>query len=74
MTRKIDTLLALMRNEQWEDALRFAAKFPRLGAEKLAITRAKDCLNNPRFYVELGIDIPAAIEAGKSALIARYLR
>lgn len=74
MTRKIDTLLAFMRNEQWEDAIRFAARFPRLGMEKPAITRAKDCLNNPRFYSELGMDIPAAIEAGKSALIARYVR
>lgn len=74
MNRKLDTLLELMRAERWEDAIRFAAKFPRLGDEKAAITRAKDCLNNPRFYVELGVDVPKAIEAGKSALVARYVR
>lgn len=73
MQKKIDTLRAMMKANDWESAIKFAAKFPRLGESKTAITRAKDCLNNPKFYIQMGFDVNQAIKAGKSALISRYI-
>lgn len=72
MQKKLDTLREMAMNGKWHEAIKFAAKFPRLGNEKIAITRAKDCIVNPRFYESLGYDIEATIELGIVALKARY--
>jgi len=72
MERKIDTLRAMMREGLWHDAIRFAAKFPRLGNEKVAITRAKDCIVNPRFYESMGRNIEEEIHLGIIALNNRF--
>ena len=71
-TKKIDTLRSLMRNESWSQALSLAAKFPRLGNEKAAIVRAHECVVNPSFYRQLGVDTDQAIQAGIAALKDRY--
>ena len=71
-TKNIDILRGLMAGGKWQEAIKYAAKFPRLGAEKDAILKARDCINNPRFYVQLGQNIEANIEAGRQALIAKY--
>lgn len=72
MEKKIDTLRRMMESGEWNDAIKFAAKFPRLGNERDDILLARDCINNPRFYVQLGKDIDVCIEAGKAALIKKY--
>lgn len=61
-----------MQEEKWHDALRFAAKFPRLGEHRDAILRAKDALNNPDFYKQIGKNPDLLISLGKSALIEKY--
>ena len=69
------TKLSILREHiafgRWFDALRLAASFSDLGEHRVDITRAHGCLSNPRFFAQIG-DCGAAIEAGKSALIARY--
>lgn len=71
-TKKIDTLREFMKQESWPQALSLAAKFPRLGNEKAVIVRAHECLVNPSFYRQLGVDTEQAIQAGIAALKARY--
>lgn len=72
METKLSQLLKLMATEQWESAIKIAAKFPRLGGHKEPITRAASALLAPAFYASMGRDVPAILEAGKQALIARY--
>lgn len=72
MRTKLSTLLELMDAGEWEKAIRLAAKFPALGKQRDDILRAKDALNLPAFYEQLGRDPSALIEAGKSALLSRY--
>lgn len=69
---KIDTLRNLMNAGDWPAAVRFAAKFPRLGAERDAILRAKDALNNPEFYRQIGQYPDSLFEAGVQALTLRF--
>lgn len=56
----------------WTAALRIAARFPRLGEERDAITRAWAALQHPDFYRQLGIDPEAAVRDGIAALRERY--
>lgn len=72
MEKKIDILRKMAEEGKWIDAIKFAAKFPRLGKDKVAITRAKDCIVNPRFYISLGYDPEKEIQLGIAALRARY--
>lgn len=72
LVKKIDILRGHMQAGRWDDAIRLAAKFPRLGEHKVAITRAADAINHPDFHRQLGRDIQQLVEAGKAALIARY--
>lgn len=72
METKLSKVKAAMALGDWEQALKLAAKFPILGAHKLAITKAADAIKHPRFYQQTGRDIPALIEAGKTALIEKY--
>ena len=70
--KKIDILRDLMKDEKWKEALSLAAKFPRLGCDKAVIVRAHECIVNPSFYRQLGVDTEQAIQAGIAALNARY--
>ena len=74
--RRSDTKLASIREamaaDDWEEALRIAARFQRLGEHGAAIRTARDALNNRRFYEQLGKDVDQLVEAGIVALKARY--
>lgn len=72
MQTKLSKLIAMMKAGEWDAAIRFAAKFPDLGDEKANITRAKDALLNPRFYEQLGRNVPELIAEGRAALLRRY--
>ena len=69
MQTKLSHLLDLMASGDWSAALRFAAKFPRLGDHRDDILRAKDALLQPESRVRAGChpnlassrDDPAAI-------------
>ena len=72
--RKIDQLAALMRAGDWERAIKFAAKFPRLEQHRDAILTASSALLAPRFYADMGRDPQALVAAGVAALKERYSR
>lgn len=72
--KKIDQLAALMRAGEWNKALKFAAKFPRLGQHRDAILTASSALLAPRFYEGMGRDPQALVAAGVAALKERYTR
>ena len=72
METKISKLRAAMAANDWILAMRIAAKFPRLGAEKAAITRAHDAKLRPDFYRQIGKNPCALFEEGKAALVRRY--
>lgn len=72
MDKKINTLKALMAAEQWEKAIKFAAKFPRLGNERDAILSASAALLSPGMYRGMGRDPAMLVATGKAALMARY--
>lgn len=53
-------------------ALRIAAAFPRLGAEKQAITQAWAAMQNPGFYRQIGKDPEELIGDGMQAMALKY--
>lgn len=70
--RKLDAVVAAMRTENWREAIRLAAKFPRLGPQARAIMQAHEAYTRPDFQRQLGRDPQQLIEAGKAALQERY--
>jgi len=72
METKLQTLKDAAARQDWQGALRIAAKFADLGEHKAAIVRGHEAYGNARFAKQLG-RIPANdIEAGIAALCARY--
>jgi hypothetical protein len=72
MKKKIDILREHIAAEEWKKAISLAAKFPRLGTYKEAITRAHTAYTNPRFITQIGHDIEECKRLGIIALIASY--
>ena len=72
MDTKLSAVTAAMDAGDWQRAIALAAKFPRLGAHRNAILDAHSAYTNPRFLVQIGRDVDACIDAGKSALVAAY--
>lgn len=72
MTKKVDTLKKYMADGEWEAAIKFASKFPRLGDHKDVIKRASSALLSPSFYASMGYDVPALVKQGQQALLERY--
>jgi hypothetical protein len=70
--KKIDTLRRFMAAEDWENALRLAARFQDLGGERVPITRGWEALKRPSFYRALGQDPDAHVRAAVEALRRRY--
>jgi len=72
MQTKLQTLKDAAARQDWQGALRIAAKFADLGEHKAAIVRGHEAHSNARFAQQLG-RIPANdIEAGIEALCTRY--
>lgn len=69
---KLSILRDHMARDEWQDAIRLAARFPRLGAYRNAILDAHAAYTNPRFLAQLGKDIEATKRAGVAALKAAY--
>jgi len=59
----------MMAAGQERDALRLAASFPRLGEEKLVITRAWAATTNPGFYQQMGKNPEDLYRAGIDAIL-----
>ena len=74
METKLSALQAAMQSDNWQLAIRLAARFPRLGEHRNAILDAHGAYTNPRFAAQLGRDIEALKTLGRAALVARYTR
>lgn len=70
--KKIDVLKELINANEWQKAISLAAKFPRLGEHKEAITRAHMAYTNPRFLVQIGKNVEECKQSGCDAIIAAY--
>lgn len=57
---------------RWQEAIRLAAQFQDLGAERAAILDAHAAYTNPRFMLQLKRDLEALKRAGREALERRY--
>ena len=55
----------------WRNAVRIAARLPRLDKHRAAILDAQGAYENPRFYAQIGRDAETLIEAG-AALRERF--
>ena len=69
---KLAKIREAMRDERWDDALRLAARFQRLGEHAAAIKRATNAIANPALYEELGYDLARVRADGIAALKERY--
>ena len=72
MQTKLSKIVELAAAEDWQGALRIAARFQDLGDAKAAIMRAHEVSANPAFYRQLGHNPAALIAAGIEALKTRY--
>lgn len=73
METKLSKLRAAAAVGDWHSALRIAARFPQLGAERGAILDAHLAITNPRFCVGIKKDPAALVAAGIAALRTRYV-
>lgn len=69
---KASAVRALMAAGSWQEAIRLAARFPRLDVHRAAILDAHAAYTNPRFMVQIGKDIEALKDQGKAALVDRF--
>jgi len=72
METKIARLRAAMAAGDVAGALRIAARFPRLGAERERIQRGWMAVSRPEFVRELGRDPDALVADAANALRERY--
>lgn len=72
MKTKISIVHEHMAAGRWQEAIRVAARFPKLGAERAAILDAHGAYTNPRFFAQLGKDVEALKQAGHRALVLKY--
>ena len=71
-TTKRARLERLLADGAWADAIKFAAKFQDLGAERGAILSAREALLRPAFQRQIGRTPETLISNGKAALRRRY--
>lgn len=69
---QLEILRGHMARGDWHSAIKLAASFPQLGAEKVPITRAWEAIARPDFCRQLKRDPVVLIEDGKDALRRRY--
>lgn len=69
---KLSKLKEAFYNEDYEEAVSIAAKFPRLGAERDDILTAHECFKRPRIYKQMGRDVEELKKKGIEALRHKY--
>ena len=75
MIKKSDIVKNAVRDQDWKKALQIAKDF-RIGVtreERDKMARAYECMVYPDFYRQIGTDIRAAIEQGKS-VVEKYVK
>lgn len=68
MKTKIEQLRELMARGDWNAAIIFCAKFPRLGAYRDAILDGREAILRPDFQRQLGREPSVLIAAAEEAL------
>jgi hypothetical protein len=71
-TTKLAGVRRAMAAGDWEQAIKLASKLRSLGRHQKAIDRAKDFLNNPTTYEQLGYDRTQVIDAAIAALKDKF--
>ncbi len=69
---KLARIREAMRTESWDEALKLASRFQRLGEHSEAIQRAANAIASPETYKSLGYDLTKIRDEGVAALKARY--
>ena len=72
MKKKIEILHEHMDADEWHQALRLAASWPRLGQHRERIQRGWEAKARPEFYRQIGRDPDALVADGIQALRERY--
>ena len=72
METKLQKLKECWNTGDMLGALRIAAKFPRLGAEKTAITRAWEASQRADFYRQIGRDPEELVNDGFAAMRTKW--
>lgn len=68
MIKKSDIVKEAVREQDWKKALQIAKDF-HIGVtqeQRSKMARAYECIVHPDFYRQIGVDIPEAIEQGKT--------
>jgi hypothetical protein len=71
-TTKLARVRQAMAAEDWELAIALASKLRSLGKHQMEIDRAKDFLNHPAMYEQLGYKRTEVIEAAIAALKNKF--
>jgi len=69
---KTSIIVGHMASGDWRNAIRVAARLPRLDKHRCAILDAQGAYENPRFYAQIGKDAGTLLEAGAAALCERF--
>ena len=72
MDTKLSKLKAFAASGDWVAAIRVAARFPQLGAQRGAILDAHLAITNPRFCLAIKKQPDTLVAAGIAALRVRY--
>lgn len=72
METKLSAVKKQMALNNWQEAIRLAAKFPQLGEHRAAILDANLAYTNPRFMMQIKKDLNALKENGRLSLINRF--
>lgn len=70
MVKKSDIVREAVQKQDWKKALLIAKNF-RIGItqeQRAKMSRAYECIVHPDFYQQIGINIPNAIEQGKTVV------
>lgn len=69
---KLARVREAMAKNDWDEAIRITGQFQNVGPEGEAIRRARDALNNPSLYKQLGHGLFEIRQQGIEALKKRY--
>lgn len=74
LVKQTDIVREAVRAGEWKKALRIAKDFRiNVSAEqRAAMGRAYECMVHPGFYMQIGVDIPDAVEKGKKVVSCLY--
>lgn len=72
METKLSIVKKQMALNNWQEAIRLAAKFPQLGEHRAAILDANLAYTNPRFMVQIKKDLDTLKNNGRLSLISRF--